>query len=365
MKMEKEIITTKQAIAMLFTFIIGTSLIHDIQTKADQDFWIAYLFVIIVVLFFFFVYSRILTLFPQKNLLDINTILFGKIAGSIIYSLFVLYAFSLGAFVTRHIAEYFQIIHLPETPQYAFAICVILVSIYIVKNGIETLGRWCLFSMPIIIFIFLLTIVFSFNIFHPENLKPVFQSNIFLIAENAHNTFILPFGECVVFLLLFDSLQDSKKTLKVFYIGMAIGTTMILLALFRNIMILGVENNMLLFSPSIGAVSVIQLGTLIDRIEVIVSIIFIICGLAKVTFCLMGACKGTAKLLNLDTDRPLVAPLGLLMLMLNFNVFENIMHLSEWFNVYKIYTLPVQIIFPILIWITAEIRTKLKTSPNS
>jgi len=363
--MEKEIITTKQAIAMIAMFIVGTSLIHIIQAKANQDFWIANLFVIIITLFIFFVYSRILSLFPQKNLLDINKILFGKIAGSIIYSSFVFYAFSLGAFVTRHITENIQIINLPETPQYVFAICTILVSIYIVKNGIETFGRWCLFSLPIIIFIFLITIFFSVNLFHPENLKPVFQSSISLIAENAHNTIILPFGECVVFLLLFDSLQNGKKTLKVFYIGMAIGITMIMLALFRNIMILGVENNMLLVSPSISAVSVIQLGSFIERIEVIISIIFIICGLTKVTVCLMGACKGMAKLLNLDADQPLIAPLGLLMLMLNFNAFENVMQLNEWFNVYKIYTLPFQIIFPFLIWITAEIKTKLKTSSNS
>lgn len=358
--MKKEVITTKQAIAIMLMFILGSALIHVASTKANQDFWVSYVFVIIITLFVFFVYSRIISLFPQKNLLDINKFLFGKIAGSIIYGSYVFYAFSLGVFVTRHFTEFIQISSLPETPQYAFAICIILVSIYIVKNGIETLGRWSLFSLPIIIFIFLFTIFFSVYLFNPGNLKPIFQSDFSLIADGTFNSFSLPFGESVIFLLLLDSLQNGKKSLKVFYISMAIGVTIIMLAIFRNILVLGVENNKLLVNPSVSAVSIIQIRSFVERMEVITTMIFIICGLAKVTICLMGACRGTAKLLKLDSDRPVIAPLGLLMLMLSCNVFENLSHIIEWFNVYRVFFLPIQIIFPLVTWITAEIKIKLQ-----
>ena len=266
------------------------------------------------------------------------------------------YAFSLGIFITRHFSEFIQTSSLPETPQYAFAICIILVSIYIVKNGIETLGRWSLATLPIIIFIFLLTIIFSVNLFDLRNLKPVFQSDLSVIAENALNSYSLPFGESVIFLLLLESLQDAKKTRKVFYISMAIAVSMIMLALFRNILVLGVENNALLANASVSAVSVIEIRNFVERIEVIVTIIFLICGLVKVTVCLMGACRGTAKLLNINSDRPLIAPIGLLMLMLSFNAFENAMHLNAWFDAYRIIFIPVQVILPLIAWATAEIR---------
>jgi spore germination protein KB len=131
-----------------------------------------------------------------------------------------------------------------------------------------------------------------------------------------------------------------------------------MMAIFRNILILGVANNKLLVSPSVSAVSIIQLGPFAERIEVIISIIFTICGLAKITICLMGACRGIAKLFNLNSNRLLSAPLGLLMLALSFNVFENIMHLSEWFDVYRILFFPIQVIFPLVTWIVAEIKTK-------
>jgi spore germination protein KB len=341
-------------------FMLGSALIHVASSKANQDFWVSYLAVIIITLFMFFVYSRIFSLFPQKNMLDIHKFLFGKIIGSIIYGSYVFYAFSLGVFVTRHFTEFIQITSLPETPQYAFAICIILLSIYIVKQGIETLGRWSLFTLPFIILIFLFTMIFSAYLFNPGNLKPLFQSDFSLIADSTFNSYSLPFGESVIFLLLLDSLQNSKKTLKAFYISMAIGVTIIILAVFRNILVLGVENNKLLVSASVSAVSIIQIRSFVERIEVIITIIFIICGLSKVAVCLMGACKGTAKLLKLDSYRPLSVPLGLLMLMLSFNVFESLMHITEWFNVYRVFFLPIQILFPLAAWITAEIKIKLQ-----
>jgi len=356
--MEKEVITSKQAITIMAMFMVGTALIHIVQSKADQDFWVAYIFVIIITLFVFYVYGRIISLFPQTNLLDIFKYLFGKIAGSIIYASYVFYAFTLGSIIPRHFTEYIQTTSLPETPQYAYAICIILISIYFVKNGIETLGRWSMFSLPIIIFIFMFTIILSMHLFNINNLKPVFHSDFSLIAENTLNAFSLPFGESVLFLLLLDSLQNGKKSVKVFYISMAIAVAMFLIALFRNILVLGIANTKLLASPSLSAVSIIQITSFIERIEVIITIIFLICGMAKVTVCLLGACKGCAKLFKMDTDRLLAAPIGLFMLMCSLNFFENSMHLLEWFNAYRIFFIPQQIIFPLIAWITAEFKVK-------
>jgi len=227
-----------------------------------------------------------------------------------------------------------------------------------VKNGIETFGRWSLFTLPIIIFIFSLTIIFSLHLFNFRNLKPVFQNDFSLIAENAFNIFFLPFGESVIFILLLDSLQNGKKSLKVFYISMAITLLITFIASFRNIVVLGVVNNKLLTAPSLSSVSIIQITPFVERIEVIITVVYVICGLAKVAVCLLGTCKGCAKLLKMDTDRPLAAPLGLLMLMCAFNFFRSNNQIFEWFNVNRIFFIPVYIIFPLIAWIVAEIKIK-------
>ncbi len=355
--MQKEVITTKQAIAIMTMFMIAGALTHVISSEAGRDFWVSYLIVTVFTLFIFFVYSRILTLFPQKNLLDIQKLLFGKIAGTLIYASYVYYAFMLGCVIPRHFTEFLQS-SLPETPQYAYAIIMVVVCIYIVKTGIETLGRWCLFSLPIVVFVFMLTIIFSVNIIHPQNLKPILQSSITSIADSTFSAFTLPLGEGVLFLLLFDSLKDSTKSKKVYYVSLAICVSMIMLAQFRNIMVLGAENSALLANTSVGAVSIIQISSFVERIEVIITIIFILCGLVKTTVLLMGASKGAAKLLKLDSDQHLVAPLGLLMLAFSFNFFENFMHLNSWFKVYRVLFLPLQTVIPIVTWIVAEIKVK-------
>jgi spore germination protein KB len=74
----------------------------------------------------------------------------------------------------------------------------------------------------------------------------------------------------------------------------------------------------------------------------------------------MGACKGIAKLLKLNSERQVIVPVGLLMLMLSFNVFENIMHLNEWVDPLRFFNIPFQLALPIITWITAEIKTKMQ-----
>jgi spore germination protein KB len=137
--MEREVITTKQSVALLTMFMMGSALIHSVQSKANQDFWISYLFVVAFTLCVYFAYGRILSLFPNMDLLTIQRFLLGKYVGGIIYGFYIFHAFSLGAFVTRHYCEFIQIMSMPETPQYALAICMILVAIYATRNGIETL----------------------------------------------------------------------------------------------------------------------------------------------------------------------------------------------------------------------------------
>ena len=353
--MIKEIITTKQAIATLTIFIVSNNFLHNVHYYAKQDFWISFVFVIIFFMFILFAYSRIISLFPHENLLDIFRFLFGKVVGSIFYALLIIYAFTLAAFVTNHFTLFIQTITLPETPQYAYAICIVAVSMYIAKQGIESLGRWSLFSLPFIIGIFLLTVVLSVQLWNPDNLKPVFQSSVTVIAENTFDSISL-LNQCVVFLLVFDTLKEPQKAKKIFYVSMAIGIAMIVITIFRNILVLGMRNNELLATASVSAVSVIQLKPFLERIEVIITIIFIICGIANVSVSLIGVCKGTAKLLKMESAQSLIVPIGVFLLMVSTNTFENIMQIFRYFPLYIYVAFPFQIIIPLAALITAEFK---------
>ena len=102
----KEVINQKQATVMMSTFIIGSTAVLGVGSRAKQDVWIAFILAMVMVGIIFIVYGRILKLFPGKGLYEILESLFGKVMGKIISLLFIWYAFHLGALVIRNITEF-------------------------------------------------------------------------------------------------------------------------------------------------------------------------------------------------------------------------------------------------------------------
>jgi spore germination protein KB len=101
---------------------------------------------------------------------------------------------------------------------------------------------------------------------------------------------------------------------------------------------------------------------------VTVSFVFFIGVLFKGSVCLLVAAKGTARLLNLKDYRSVVIQLGLLMIFLAYIIYTNSMEMKYWaFMVYPYYAFPVQVIIPVILWISAEvkIRKKLKNETKS
>lgn len=343
---------------MLITFIWGNAIIILRDISSNQDAWFASLLSGAMAVPVYFIYSRIIKLFPQKAFGDILKTVFGKVLGVIILALFVFYAFFVAANILRQLTEYIQITALPETPQYAFAICITLVCVYMLKLGIEVMGRWSMFILPVIVFIFLMAFLLSTYLMDFNHFKPVLHNSFQVIANNAYSYFTIPYGEAVVFLFLCDSLKEPAKTFKIFFVSLAAGTGVITLAIIRNIAALGVENIKYLTFPSFNAVRLIQIGSFIERIELIISVILTLCGFFKLCACLLAASKGMAHILHLNSNRATIAPLALLMLLLSPILFKSVMEMFDFSMVYSYFCFPFQVFLPLIIWITAEIKHK-------
>ena len=96
-----------------------------------------------------------------------------------------------------------------------------------------------------------------------------------------------------------------------------------------------------------------------QRIEITVAFAFAITALTKITVCLLAACKGIAHVFNLKEYESITIHTGILMAFLAYILYDNIAEMQKWaFEVYPYYAFPFQVILPVIIWITAEIRIK-------
>ncbi len=343
----------------MITFILGSTLVLGAGGEAKQDVWIAVPMAIFAAVPVFFVYARLLTLFPGKDLYEILNTVFGKIVGKLLSLFIIWFAFHLGALVIRNFTEFIKIVSIPETPQNIIAIFMTVLCIWAVKAGVEVIGRWTSMILPIIIGAIIGVTLLFIPLLEFKNLKPVLYEGMGPVLDSAFSVLSFPFAETVIFTTVLNKLRKPASPFKVYYWSLLIGGITIVTVATRSVLVLGVENISMMYFPSYASVRLINIGDFLQRIEVLVSTVFLFAGFVKISICLYAASSGMAKVLNMDDYRYVVTPVGLLMMALAAFVYPNVMEMFEWANkIYKFYAFPFEIILPLIVFIGAEIKIR-------
>ncbi len=360
--MGKEIVSSKQMINIIILFILGTAFISGGSATAKQDSWISIIFAFLLLIPIYLVYAKLNKLYPNKNVFEMFYECFGKIGGLIFTIIFTLFSLHLGALVIRNFTEFIQVVSLPETPQYALAIFLGVLSIWIVKSGIEILGRGATITVPIVITATILTVVLNINNIDLSYIQPVFGSGFGKILSNSINYISFPFGEAVLFLSVMPCLKLKASPYKVYLIGAAIGCVILLMGRLRNTLVLGLPTLETLCFPSYNAVGIINIKEFITRIEVLIIGNFILSGLAKVCICIYVTCKGFARLFNVANYKNFAAPVALMMIAVSAVTSSNTMEMMAYLKPYKYYAPVIEIFVPFLLLVVTLIKKPKKNS---
>lgn len=359
--MNKEKISDGQGMKLVILFIFGSTLVMGTGGEAGRSAWISIGLGIIATVPLVLIYSRILSLFPGQDLFQILELNFGKLIGKFISLFFIWFAFHLGALVLINFGEFIITVALPETPRIVPMIIFALLCIWGAKAGIEVIAK-C--SEYFIIFVMALIILFSFLVMpnmDTDNLLPILGEGFGKILPGILSAITFPFAETVVFMMVFSALQHKKSSYKAYIPALLLSGAVVLFISLRNIMVIGPATIKAVYFPSYSAISRVNIGNFLQRMEIAVTIVFLLSGFIKISVCMMAASKGLSRILGFDDYRILVMPVGLLMVNLSHNLYGSIMEMFEWaFKVWPYYALPFQVFLPILIWIFIEIKQRAK-----
>ncbi|MCK4258321.1 MAG: endospore germination permease [Halanaerobiales bacterium] len=359
--MKREVISDRQGIYLITLFIMGSTLILGTAAQAEKDIWLAILLAMVFAFPTLSMYARLHALFPGKDLYDILEFVFGRYLGKIISFVYIWFAFHLGTLVLRNFGEFLTTVGLLDTPTALLYVIMILLCLWAVKEGIEVLGRWGEFFIKIIIPLILLTIILGIPDMTINNIRPVFYNGIKPILDGAFSTYTFPLAETVIFMMVLSPLKEENSSYKIYWVGLLIGGFIIFISAFFEILVLGVNLYSESYFPAYIAVSRINIGDFLQRMEIIVSITFLIGGFIKISICLLAASKGIGKVFGFDDYRILATPVALLMVNLAYFIYDSIMEMTEWtFKIWNMYAFPFQVILPILILIAAEIKVRRK-----
>ncbi|RXI47215.1 spore gernimation protein KB [Clostridium tetani] len=357
--MKKEVISNKQIQLLIFSYCIGAYLLFSMGAGIKQDIWISSILAIIFTIPIVIMYGKIMNLYPGKNFFDILEEVFGRMVGKVLNIIFIFHAFFLGAYILRDFADFIKVTALFSTPMIVPMICIGILSIWILTEGIEVLAAWAKFLIRIILISMILIWIMLIPEMHISNLQPVFYADLKDILKQALHLITFPFSEVIIFLNFFDYVNYNSKTKNVFIKPLILGGMLVVLYTMINLMLLGGELYSFFYYPGYESIKRLNLGNEFQRLEIIVSIAFTIIQFLEINFCILGVSKGITKVFNLKEYRRVLIPVIILLITFAYVMFGSAMEAFEIVReLWPAYGIVIQIVLPFIIFIFATIKRK-------
>lgn len=356
MLLEKGKISNFQLSTLIIGFVFGSSVIITPGVGAGHDAWIACTLGLMEGLLIAWIFTTLAKRFKDKTIIEINTLVYGNILGKCISALFIWYLFHLGALVFNNYVRFFRLELYPNTPRTVILLILMLVCASTVGRGIEVLARCSLILVPVTILVAIIDTTMLIPHTDLNNLKPILDVPIGKLLFASHGAASFPFAETVAFLMVFPFADKPEKGPSTAFRGLLIAGFILVVIAVRNAAVLGQMAEIFNY-PSFVAAQVIDIGDILTRLEVVIAVNLITMGFIKISVLFYGTVLGMAQVFNLSSYRPIILPVGFLMVILAMTNVGDTMEMFEFASKgYPIYAVPFQIGIPLITLIVAKLR---------
>jgi len=361
-------ISLNQLTALIIFFLIGGAALSSTARTSGQNVWLVVLIAGFIGTILFTMYYRISKIHQHQGLPDILKSTLGKFLGTTIllaYAGFFLFrTISVGNYVS---AMAHQTLMLGANPRIVIVMLMVAVTSSTLY-GLNVIGR----SSEIFIFIvfmcmlpFLLAI-FTSGIFNAENLIPVLAEGAPGIAKDVLRTVFFPYGELVVFLMLFPYIvvKNNKSILKRSFIAIAISVTLMIAINLTTVALIGATLTTNFEYSFFNAMQLAGLKGFLERLDPLAIIIMVTSEYFRLViyfFVTVLAFQALHKKFNFKIV------LALLTILIYFIAPVVNVHDTDFImDTMPFRILPIfELALPLLIWIVSEIRFRKKNHSKS
>jgi spore germination protein KB len=239
----------------------------------------------------------------------------------------------------------------------------LLTSLIGVRLGLEVISRTLLIFFPwIMALLFMLFLLLIPNI-KIENIQPIFGEGIKPIVKGSFIYLGESLIEFPIFLMITPYVTQKAKMKKAFYKGTLIGGCLLTILVTFCILVLGPDLTARQTFPSYMLGKKIRIGNFLQRVEVIVAIIWMVTIYFKLTLCYYGISLELAQVLGLKNYQILLFPLAFLIITFAIFMHPNIVHLSNFLiKTWPTFSLTICFIFPLLLLVIGKIKVKRSAS---
>jgi spore germination protein KB len=362
--MNKEVISGRQLVALVFTFIIATATLFlpaFVTKNAGQDGWISVLLAGLVGVIVVLVVTAVGLKYPELTLIEYSEIILGKWPGKIVGLIFIVFYLHITSVMIREVSSTVSRQILPASSLEVIAIILFIICAYTVKNGLEVITRMNIIILILTFLAMFICLALLLKDMNIELLTPVLSKGIMPVIQDS----ISPagwFGEVVSIAFLIPFINKPKETRLCSIIGILWASFTLAFLVALVIMVFGANLTPSLTFPTLEAVRIINVSDYIQRAEIIFLIPWILANLVKLCFFYYITVLIISKWFKLENLSTLVLPVGLLLFSMSLALVKNTVDLTEFLSTaWGPYSLPIELGIPILLLIIASIRGKRRT----
>ncbi|HHW01057.1 MAG TPA: endospore germination permease [Clostridiaceae bacterium] len=358
----REKISTRQAIILFILFMFSSLLWLYPFTAAKfgkQAGWLTPVFAIFPYIGLVFVLQALFKNNREANLSDIIFKTFGRVLGTVLLILYLIWMLlTLGIYV-RFFAEKFLSSLLPNTHMNFFTVTLLATVFYASQRGVVYIARTAEFLFLVFSAIFFIIFIITIPNFEVINLFPVTHHDILPLMKSTYSS--IGIWGSLTFVFFFGDKINDKEHIKRF--GLQGAVYLVLAALMISIQTIGVYGYSVierLSLPYVFVVKGVSILKTIERIESVTVASWIILDFIAISVTLLILTSIIKSIFALTDERSLLSPVTIFAFIFSQYIARNRFELENFFSLISI---PANIIFgfvfPLIILVVGKIRGKI------
>ena len=345
------------------TAVIMTA-IASIGAGAGRDAWISEILAIGIMIGMAWIMITLCNRFPEKSILQIGEAVLGKYLGKLLGVGIVWFFIFVAATLTREVGEFMTTVFYVETPIIVFVFLLTLVSAYGVRIGLEAIFRINDIFFIAIVFMWLSLWAMIVKDVEFTNLLPIYVETgaglIFSgsLAASAGFMVILAIG------MIFPLIRQKKRVFKLAVVGILLqgmiitGSTILAISIWGPGMI-EAQN----FHGG-TLMMVVSIGGFLERIDSFLMLFWLAATFVKITIFYYCFVYGVGQLVNLEAVNLIIVPSGALLMALAMASYVSFPQLLNFYTRgWELHNHTFILVIPLGLLVLSLIR-KLKESPS-
>lgn len=265
-----DLITVPQTVALMITTILEIGLLslpRQVAAYANSDGWIIVIIGGILAFVGSLILSALIKLFPNDTFIEYSQRVMGKGPGFILGIVVIIYFTLATAIVIRTFAEVTNAFMLHRTPREFIIITQMLLTVYLIRHGIEPTARTAELVLPFLIIPVFAMYIIAIPKADFSELLPFFNTPLKDMARGSLNSMFSFFG-IEILLMLGPYMRSPKRIYWVMFVSTVSATLIYLFVVIVVFVTIGVEDSKLLLWPGMTIIRTIMApGRIFERLD--------------------------------------------------------------------------------------------------